>query len=45
MRRAMIRITSVLDAMNVKRNATNVSLARCRVGFGGKTFGCDITQL
>jgi hypothetical protein len=28
--------------MNVKRNATNVSLAKCRVGWGGKIFDCDI---
>ena len=38
----MIKITSVRDAMNVKRNATNVSLAKCLVGVGGKIFDCDI---
>ena len=37
----MIKITSVRDAMKVKRNATNVSLAKCRVGCG-KIFDCDI---
>jgi hypothetical protein len=38
----MIKITSVRDPMNVKRNATNVSLAKCLVGRGGKIFDCDI---
>ena len=31
------------DAMKVKRNATNVSLAKCRVGCGGKIFDCDMS--
>jgi hypothetical protein len=31
--------------MNVKRNATNVSLAKCRVGLGGNILVSDITQL
>jgi hypothetical protein len=33
----MIKITSTRDAMNVNRKATNVSRARCRVGFDGRT--------
>jgi hypothetical protein len=31
----MIKITSVRDAINVRRNATNVSRAKCRSGFTG----------
>jgi len=38
----MIKITNVRDAMNVKRKATNVNRARCRVGFAGKTEDGDI---
>jgi hypothetical protein len=31
----MIRITTVREMMNVRRNAMKVSRARCRVGDGG----------
>jgi hypothetical protein len=31
----MIKITSVRDAINVRRNATNVNRAKCRSGLAG----------
>jgi hypothetical protein len=38
----MIKMTNIRDAMKVSRNAVNVSRAKCRVGFGGKTAGRDM---